>query len=79
MGYIWDIIVCFVGVVVVLVILNLIFGDIHAKDSWIYWGVWIAGFVGLFSKWYDRNRRGKMKRVILEDQYNQAVKRKETL
>ena len=77
MGYVWDTVVCLVGCFAVLLLLNMVFGDIHAKDPWIYWGIWIVGIVALISKWYDRSRRDKMKRVILEDQYNQAVNRKE--
>ena len=49
-----------------MVLLNMVFGDIHAKDPWIYWRVWIVGLVVLVSKWYDRNRRDKMKRLIAQ-------------
>ena len=75
MGYIWDAIVCLVGCVIVLLVLNWIFIDIHEKHPLIYWGCWIVGLVSIVGKWCDRNRRNKMKRIILEDQYNQAVDR----
>ena len=77
MGYLMDAVVCLAGCVIVLVALNFVFGDIYAKDSIIYWGVWVVGGIAMLGKWGDRGRKDKMKRTILEDQYNQAVERAE--
>ena len=73
MGYLWDFIKCFGIAFVVLFGLNLIFEDIHAKDPWIYWGVWIVACIQTVISWADRHKKDKRKAAVEEAQYQWAM------
>ena len=73
MGYLWDFIKCFGIALVVVGGLNLIFEDIHAKDPWIYWGIWIVACIKTVDCWAGRHKRDKRRAAIEEAEYQRAT------
>ena len=71
MGYVWDVVKPLGIAFVVLVVGNLLVGDIHQDSPWLYWFIWGAAAIAIPGGWavrWERNKRKAQREECLDEQ-----------